>query len=141
MSHVQSHESAPSAPQVAREYRRPWPADWWLQRPAYFLFMVREFTALFVAAYAVFLLVLMFLGPEAFGAAVQGPVSVIFHVIVLVMVVYHTVTWLNLTPKVLVVWRGEERVSPMLITAAHYAGWIVLSLVIVGLAVFFVGGA
>jgi hypothetical protein len=28
----------------------------------------------------------------------------------------------------------------MLITAAHYAGWLVLSLVIVGLAVFFAGG-
>jgi fumarate reductase subunit C len=62
------------------------------------------------------------------------------HGIVLVMVLYHTVTWLNLTPKVLVLWRGEERVSPMLITAAHYAGWLVLSLLIVGLAVFFAGG-
>lgn len=142
MSHVPSHESASSArgDRATRQYRQPWPSDWWLRRASYTLFMIREITAVFVGGYAIFLLVLLFLPDGAFRAAVQGPVSVILHGIVLAMVLYHTVTWLNLTPKVLVVWRGEERVNPMLITATHYAGWIVLSLVIVGLAVFFAGG-
>jgi fumarate reductase subunit C len=119
------------------QYRRPWPADWWLRRPSYFLFMFREFTALFVGAYAVFLLVLMALPQDAFIAVLRSPVSMVLQLIALLMVLFHTVTWLNLTPRVLVLWRGEERVSPALITGAHYVAWLVLSLLIVGLAIYF----
>ncbi len=142
MSQVQSHDSESSArgDHAARLYHQPWPSDWWLRRASFTLFMIREITAVFVGGYAIFLLVLLFLPAGAFQAAVQGPVSAILHVIVLVMALYHTVTWLNLTPKVLVVWRGEERVNPILLTAAHYVGWIVLSLMIVGLVVFLAGG-
>ena len=46
------------------------------------------------------------------------------------MVLYHTVTWLNLTPKVLVIWRGESRVSPLLIAGAHYVAWLIVSIVV-----------
>jgi fumarate reductase subunit C len=120
------------------EYRRPWPADWWLRRPSYFLFMLREFTALFVGAYALFLLILAVLGRDAFAAIVQSPLNMALHCIALLMVLYHTVTWLNLTPKVIVLWRGEERVDPRLIAAAHYAAWLVLSAIIVGLALWIV---
>ena len=133
---VSRHATAPRTRPSARprEYRRPWPADWWLRRPRYFLFMLREFTALFVGAYALFLLILAALGRDAFAAVVQSPLNIVLHGIALPMVLYHTVTWLNLTPKVMVLWRGEERVSPVLIAAAHYAAWLVLSAVIVGLA-------
>jgi fumarate reductase subunit C len=130
------HPTAARARPTARpgEYRRPWPADWWLRRPSYFLFMLREFTALFVGAYALLLLILAALGRDAFAAVVQSPLNMVLHGIALPMVLYHTVTWLNLTPKVIVLWRGEERVSPRLIAAAHYAAWLVLSAVLVGLA-------
>lgn len=119
---------------AAREHRPAMPADWWLRRRSYFLFMLRELTAPFVGAYALFLLVLAALGEEAFQAVLASPLSVIFHAAALPMALYHSVTWFNLTPKVLVLWRGEERVSPLVVAGAHYAAWIVVSLLVVGLA-------
>ena len=123
-----------------KEYVRPMPATWWLQRRPYTLFMLREFTAVFVAGYAVFLIVLLdraLQGPEAFAAFVQGlksPVSIVLHLIVLAMTAYHSATWFDSMAKVIVLWRGEERVSPASIVAAGYAAWVVASLVVVIIA-------
>jgi fumarate reductase subunit C len=125
---------------LTREYHRSVPPDWWLKRRTYFLFMLRELTALFVGAYAAFLLVLLTLGQRTFEAVLQSPISLVLHLLALPMVVYHSITWINLTPKVLVVWRGEEQVSPLLILLVHYAAWGVISLAILGLAVWFCGG-
>ena len=123
-----------------KEYRRPIRPTWWLGRRAYTLFMLREATALFVGGYAVFLLVLLYRasqGSDAWSQFVQGlrsPLSIVLHLIALAMAIYHTVTWFQSTPKVLVVWRGEERVSPAIITAANYVFWLVVSAVVAGLA-------
>ena len=43
------------------------------------------------------------------------------------MVLFHSITWIALVPKVLVIWRGDERVNPRLIAGAHYAAWLVVS--------------
>ena len=51
------------------------------------------------------------------------------------MALYHSVTWFNLTPKAMVFWRGEERVSPTLIAASNYAAWIVVSILVAGIAI------
>jgi fumarate reductase subunit C len=117
----------------SKEYIRPMPADWWLKRKTYFLFMVRELTCLFVGGYALFLLVLVSRldNPAEFTAMLTSPTLRVLQIIALPMVLYHTVTWLNLTPQVLIVWRGEERVSPILIAGAHYAAWIAISIVII----------
>jgi len=117
----------------SKEYIRPMPADWWLKRKTYFLFMVRELTCLFVGGYALFLLVLVSRldNPADFTAMLTSPTLRVLQIIALPMVLYHTVTWLNLTPQVLIVWRGEERVSPILIAGAHYAAWIAISIVII----------
>jgi fumarate reductase subunit C len=120
---------------MAHEYRRTFPVRWWLTKPTYLLFMVRELTSVFVAGFAVFLLGLVARADdlESFGrlfAALQSPVSVILQLIVLAMVVLHTVTWINLTPKVLVLWWADEQVNPRLVAAANYAAWLVLSAVI-----------
>jgi fumarate reductase subunit C len=122
-----------------KEYRRPMPAGWWLKKRSYTLFMVRELTALFVAGYAIFLLTLVYQaqqGPEAFVSFIQGlksPLSLVLHLLALLMAIYHSVTWFNLTPKALVVWRGENAVPPTLIAASHYVVWVLLSVVIVGI--------
>ena len=116
----------------SKEYIRPMPSDWWLKRRPYFLFMVRELTCVFVGGYALFLLILASrLGnEEAFGSLLKNPWVIVLQVLALPMVLYHTVTWLNLTPKVLVIWRGDSRVSPVLIAAAHYLAWLVVSVII-----------
>ena len=116
-----------------KEYVRPLPAMWWLKRRTYFLFMLRELTCVFVSGYALFLLLLMSRrdDPQAFADLLYSPLSITLQIIALPMVLYHTVTWLNLTPKVMVLWRGEEKVSPTLIAGANYAAWLVVSIVIV----------
>jgi succinate dehydrogenase subunit C len=123
-----------------KEYVRPMGANWWLQRPAYTQYMLREITALFVGGYAIFLIVLIYRatqGPEAFAAFVEGlksPASIVLHLLTLAMALYHTVTWLNATPKALVFWRGEEKVAPETVIAGSYVVWIVLSVLVAGLA-------
>ena len=111
------------------------PVTWWLNRKTYFLFMVRELTCLFVGGYALFLLVLLGQANDAvaFAAMLNSPLSVVLHLVALLMVLYHSVTWINLTPKVMVVWRGEDRVSPRWIAAANYVAWVALSLLIFGI--------
>lgn len=115
-------------------YHRPFPNTWWLKRRPYFLFMVRELTSLFVAGYCVFLLMLiarLTQGTVIYPDAVElitSPFSITFHVLALPPVLYHTITWFNLTPKILVLRVGEERIPPVLIAAGFYAGWIALSI-------------
>jgi len=125
-----------------KEHIRPMPWTWWLHNYHLTLFMIRELTSLFVAGYAVFLMVMLYrFGQSAekfheFYLALQSPWSVFLHLVVLAMVVFHSVTWFNLTPKVVILWRGEEKVSPAVIIGAHYALWLVVSVVILLTAVY-----
>ena len=94
--------------------------------------MVRELTCVFVGGYALFLLVLasQLDDKETFAAILKSPLCIVLQIIALPMILYHTVTWLNLTPKVLVIWRGEERVSSCLIAGVHYLAWGIVAIVI-----------
>lgn len=116
-----------------RPYRPPPSRFWWLERRAYFLFVVRELTSVFVAAYCLFLLYAVHRigrGPDAYAGLLDllaSPVSVAAHLIVLIFVLFHSITWFNLTPKIMVVHVGEEQVPPRLIAAVVYAGWLAVS--------------
>ena len=121
---------------MSKEYIRPMPAGWWLKKKTYFLFMVRELTCVFVGGYALFLLALTTRldDPQGFAALLNSPMLIALQIIALPMVFYHSITWLNLTPMVMVLWRGEERVSPFLITVVMYVIWTVISIVILWIA-------
>ena len=117
-------------------YNRPVSNTWWLKRKTYILFMIRELTSVFVAGYCIFLLVLVYKltqGADAYGdfmAALKSPISVALHLITLIFVLYHTITWFNLTPKILVLYRGEERIPHGLVAGTFYAGWVVVSAIV-----------
>ena len=117
-------------------YRRPVSNTWWLKRKSYILFMIRELTSVFVAGYCIFLMVLVYKlteGSGAYGnfmAALKSPISVVLHLITLVFVLYHTITWFNLTPKILVLYKGEDRIPQVLIAGMFYAGWVVVSIIV-----------
>lgn len=113
----------------SKEYIRPMPANWWMKRKTYRLFMVRELTCVFVGGYALYLLVLVARAgnADAFATMVSHPLFIVLHIVALPMVLYHSITWFNLTPKVMVVWRGEERVSPVLIAGSNYLAWLIVS--------------
>ena len=118
----------------SKEYIRPMPTNWWMMKKTFVLFIVRELTCMFVGGYALFLLVLVLVArrdePQAFVDLLNNPFLIFLQIIALPMVMYHSITWFNLTPKVMVVWRGEERVSPLLIAGANYVAWAILSIAI-----------
>ena len=117
-------------------YHRPVPNTWWLKRKPYVLFMIRELTSIFVAGYCIFLLVFVYKltqGADIYGNFIdvlKSPSSVALHLITLAFVLYHTITWFNLTPKILVLYKGEERISQGLVAGTFYAGWIVVSVIV-----------
>ena len=119
-----------------KPYVRPMPATWWLKRSPYLLFMLREFSSVFVAAYVVIFLVMIRRLSEgqaayqAFLASLQSPLAILFHIVALAFALFHTITWFHLTPKAMAVRIGEERVKPALIIAPNYAAWAVVSAVV-----------
>ena len=124
-------------------YLKPVSNTWWLKRKPYILFMIRELTSVFVAGYCIFLIVLVFkLGEGSssysnFTTTLQSPTSVTLHIISLIFVLYHTITWFNLTPKILVLYRGEERISQRLVAGVFYITWAVVSFIIAWLVLGF----
>jgi fumarate reductase subunit C len=129
-----------------RTYHPKWhrerlPIFWWLRRLAYTRFITRELTSLAVGYSAVLLMAEAWAARRG-GAAWAGlerwlgsaPV-IAFHALVVVVLVYHTVTWLHLAPKALVVRVRGRRVPAAAIVAAHYGAWGAASALVVALVV------
>ena len=100
-------------PEIERGLSR----GWWLQKPAYFKFMIRELTSLAVLAYALLIIWALWAAADADSFSVfydflASPLSVALHVVVGVLALYHTATWIALTPTVMVEWRGVHKVDP-----------------------------
>lgn len=118
-------------------HRRRMPIFWWLRKLRYVKFILRELTSLPVA-YAVVLLLVQLEALSRGEAAharflelLRHPAVVTFHALVLAGLVFHTVTWLNLAPKALVLRLRGRRLPDRLVLAAHYAGWLAVSAVVV----------
>ncbi len=115
---------------------RPMPATWWLERKPYFIYMLREATSIFVAAYVVVLLVMLHRlsqGPAAYAAFLEGlksPGAILFHVVALAFALFHTITWFQATPRAMAVWKGEERLPPHMLIIPNYVAWIVISAIL-----------
>jgi fumarate reductase subunit C len=124
-----------------RWYRPRMSTYWWLQRRTYLLFILRELSSIFVAWFVVFLLLVA----RAVGQGEQeyqrfldwagNPWVVLLNVVALAFVLLHAVTWLNLTPKAMVVRLGRRRVPGSWIAASAYATWAVVSAVVAWLVI------
>jgi fumarate reductase subunit C len=109
---------------------------WWLKRPAYLVFILRELSSIFVAWFVVYLLLLIHAvrqGPASYLEFLNwsaSPAVLLLNLVALFFVVFHAVTWFNLAPKALVMrWRGQ-RVPPRWIAAGNYAAWALVSLLV-----------
>ena len=58
---------------------------------------------------------------------------VYFHVLVLIVVLFHAITWLNLAPQALVVRLAGRRVPDGRVLLGHYAAWLAASALVVWL--------
>jgi len=124
-----------------KPYVRPISNTWWLEKPEYTLYMLRELTSVFVGGYAVVMLVgLKRLSEgqaayEAFLSALTSPLAITFHVLALIFAVLHSATFFFAAPAALPLQIGEEKVSPGIVAGAHYAAWAVVSLAVFALVV------
>ena len=119
-----------------RPFEQPVPTLWWLKRRAYFLFILRELTSVFIAVYLILFLILLYqlsLGRQAYETYLgflATPGMIVFHVVALVAALYHTVTSMGFLPNIIVVRFGEYRVPAIAYTLLTYSGWIGVSLFI-----------
>ena len=117
-------------------YRQPVSRLWWLKKRTYFLFVMRELSSIFVAWFAVFLMIMVVAigrgeaSYQSFLSWAASPVVVVVNVVALAFVVLHTVTWFALTPQAMVVSVRGRRVPAAAILGGQYLGLIVVSAVI-----------
>jgi len=117
-------------------YRPHMSSWWWLQRKNYFLFMVRELSAVFVGLFTLISLLGVYRlsqGEDTYQlylSALQTPSARVLFVVILLFSLYHTLTWIHLTPMVMVVRIGSKTVPPILVLIASYLAWIVISLIL-----------
>jgi fumarate reductase subunit C len=90
-------------------YRQPVSRLWWLKKRTYFLFVLRELSSIFVAWFAVFLMIMVFAigrGEAAYQNFMNwaaSPVVIVINIVALAFAILHTVTWFILTPQAMVV--------------------------------------
>jgi len=113
---------------------------WYLQRRSYSVHMLQEMTSLFIGIYALLLLWGLYAvagGPEAYQTFLNGltnPGMRILLWVVTIVIFYHAFAWFSVTPKAMVIQRGEEFVAGSLIAGAHYVIWVLLTLIVLFLA-------
>ncbi len=97
------------------------------------LFIIRELTSIFVAIYAIILIIqihAMAQGPDTWDALMISfsmPGSILLHVVILIFLLFHTFTWFKLAPKAMVLKIGKKRIPGSLIIAGNFIMWILLS--------------
>jgi fumarate reductase subunit C len=112
------------------------PADWWLKNPRYFLFMVRELSAVFAALWVVIFLTqipLMAGGPEAHAqwlATIRSPAWIVFSLVSLAFVLYHAVTWFKVMGFSIYLRTGKSPITGATVVAPVVVVWAVASVVI-----------
>ena len=97
-------------------YRQPVSRLWWTKKRTYFLFAMRELSSVFVAWFAVFLIVMVFAigrgeaSYQRFLDFAASPIVVVVNIVALAFAVLHTVTWFVLTSQAMVVRLGGRLV-------------------------------
>jgi fumarate reductase subunit C len=108
------------------------PAGWWTRRGHYFWYVVREFTAVPLAVWLLWLLVEIQRASK--GSSGYFPHSstgfVIFSVICLGFALYHSITFLSLAGVILHFKVLDKPVPSGLIVLSQFALWLVASVVI-----------
>jgi fumarate reductase subunit C len=131
-------EEAPATPQA---YRPPVGILWWLRRGSYAFFVLRELSAVFVAWSVVFLVLLLRAVGQGEAAYLDfvhwagTPWVVVLNIVTVAFLLLHAVTWFNLTPAAMVVRMRGRRVPAAVVAGGAYAGWVVVTAVVVWLVV------
>ena len=126
---LEGDEAAASAGAAPRVYKPEMPRGWWLRRRHYFLYMVREFTAVPMALWLLWLLFEIHRaanGPKGYYPS-ASPAFIVFSVICLAFATYHSVTFLSLAGVIINLKLMGKRVPPRTIVAVMFGLWLVAS--------------
>ncbi len=116
-----------------RAYVRPM-QGWWRRDPFFVRYMVREATAVAVAAYAIVLAVgavRLAQGEAAWNGwldALRTPWSMLLHLVLLIAMVVHAYSWFAIMPKTMPpIAIAGRKLTPAVITGAGLAASVALS--------------
>jgi len=125
---------------AGRAYVRPM-RGWWRRNPFFIRYMVREATAVAVAAYAIVLttgVVRLAQGEAAWNGwleALRSPWSLLTHLVLLVAMIVHAKSWFEIMPKTMpMMFVGGRRVAAATITRTGWGATIVVSVALFALA-------
>ena len=106
---------------------------WWLARWAYLKFILREGSSVFVAWIVVLTLLqirALTRGPAdyaAFQERLRSPLLLAINAVSFLFVVFHAVTWFNLTPKAMAVRVHGKRLPGFAVAAPNYVACVAIS--------------
>jgi fumarate reductase subunit C len=109
---------------------------WYFDRWPYLRFMLREASCLFVAYFAVIMLVginAIEHGPTAYAhyqATMRHPIFLIVNAISFILISFHAVTWFMLVPRVFMRHVLGFSIPDQLNAAPNFGVWVVASIVI-----------
>jgi succinate dehydrogenase subunit C len=109
---------------------------WWLEKPSYFAFVLREGSCLFVGWFVVYLLLLVYrvlqgdAAYQEFLAWSAHPRVLVLNVLTFVFLLYHAITFFDAAPRALAVHIGKTRVPERIVGVSHYAAWLVASVLV-----------
>jgi succinate dehydrogenase subunit C len=134
-----AHPSTRAKPAAAYPVKQPF--TWWTRRRGYLLYMLREFTAVGIAAWMILFLVEIARARQ--GAPgyqpLGGPLFIAVGVVCLALALWHSYTFLSLAGVIMRIPLGDRTVSPRLIVGVMYGGLVAVTAVIAGLLIW--GGA
>ena len=119
-----------------RWYRKRVSTYWWLQRWEYLRFVLREISSVFIAWFVVLTLVQIYSasqGPNAYGDFLEflkNSFVLALNIISFFFVVYHSITWFNLSARAMSIRVGGKKVPGIMISGPNFAAWLFISAVI-----------
>jgi len=117
-----------------KPYTQELPKDWWMKQRFYTKYMIREGSSLFITLYSLILAWGVFRlsqGESAFNGwleALHSPLAIMLHLIMLLLALYHTITWFSLAPKAVDLWIKGKKLDDKVIVTAHYATFAVVTI-------------
>jgi fumarate reductase subunit C len=119
-----------------RELHRSISNWWWLERRNYLIFILREFSSVFVAYFLLVTLAQLCAlkrGPEAyaaFQAHMRHPKIILLNIIALAFLALHTYTWSKLVPKVFLPRRHGHPLPEMTTALPSYILWAIATIIV-----------
>jgi fumarate reductase subunit C len=127
----QSHVYTPYHP---RWLRRHVSTYWWVEKPSYVAFILREGSCLFVGwsvAYLLLLVAAVVDGPANYQQFLRwsaGPSMLLLNIVTFAFVTFHAITFFQAAPQAMVMRIRHKRVPGRLVLGGHYVAWAVASL-------------